>query len=503
MTNKRVRFLFALSVCMLSVLCARVMYFSVFKNEPYTKAVLSQQKTTKTITAVRGTIYDRNLIPLTERNIEKMYVASDGTISTSRGNASFDMPARYDKSGTAAHVTGYVSEDGSGLCAIEKIYDDVLRSEINYKVGYMADGAGRPYPGQTARNLTQKSDDLNSIKLTLDYHIQKIAEDVMDKYIPRGAAVILDVQSFDVLAMVSRPLYDSSDIPSVLASDSGELLNRALCAYNAGSVFKIVTAAAALEANRSYINSHFFCSGSTAIEDKVFPCHKADGHGTQNFSTAFANSCNCAFYETGIYTGGTRIVNTALKLGLGQRVVHWDAEEAEGIIPRKTTYPPLETVNLSIGQGDILITPLQCAVMAATVANKGVRKSVNIADSACDKYGNTTKELRNDQSIKAMSETTAALIGSMMRQSVVSGTAKLAKDSRADISGKTGSAETGWLTDSGELAVHGWFCGYFPYDNPRYAMAIFCEDGKSGADSCVEPFVKICEKIDKIYPLKQ
>ena len=144
----------------------------------------------------------------------------------------------------------------------------------------------------------------------------------MDKWVSKGAVIVLDTQSFEVLAMASRPIYDGENIESYLESDEGELLNRALCAYNAGSVFKIVTAAAALEGNLGYENREIFCDGSFEYGEKTFLCHKEDGHGKESFSKSFADSCNCAFYETSLLLGGKKITDTAKKFGLGEKILH-------------------------------------------------------------------------------------------------------------------------------------------------------------------------------------
>ena len=94
-------------------------------------------------------------------------------------------------------------------------------------------------------------------------------------------------------------------------------------------------------------------------------------------------------------------------------------------------------------------------------------------------------------------------VASMMRECTLYGTAKKLSSSPLEIAGKTGSAETGWKKSDGTYYEHGWFCGFFPYSDPRYAIAVFCEDGKSGAQSAVEPFLKICEGINEFYPIKQ
>ncbi len=501
--NKRIYALLFTSALAVAFLGAKVLGLGIFKQSDYNRAVLAQQKTTRALTPIRGTIYDRNLIPLTDRSNALCHIADDANVAKGKGRAWISVPTRYEAGGILTHVTGYTANDGSGLSGIEKKYDHVLKGENYYTVTYNADAAGRPLKDGELTIDEPNTEKPKGIRLTIDYHIQKCVEDVMDSYIPQGAAVVLDCQSFDVLAMSSRPSYDASAVSESLKSDSGELLNRALCAYNAGSVFKIVTAAAALEGNCAYAHTLFDCKGSFTADSHTFLCHKADGHGIQDFSHSFANSCNCAFYNTALCAGGKKLTDTALKLGLGHEVLGWDSEEASGLIPRKPIYPALESINLSIGQGDILITPLQCALMAATVATGGVRKSVNIADSVTDELGGSLYSIRQDDCIKAMSPSVASAIASMMRLSVTDGTAKLAAASSVPIAGKTGSAETGWRSDDGSLKVHGWFCGFFPYDNPRYALAVFCEDGKSGAESCIEPFVKICEKITQIYPLKQ
>ncbi|MBR2404313.1 MAG: penicillin-binding protein 2 [Clostridia bacterium] len=501
--DKRIYAMCAASALAVTFLGAKVLGIGIIKHDDYTRAVLAQQKTTRAVAPIRGTIYDRNLIPLTDRSDELLHITDDASVAVGKGRAWLTVGARHKAGEISAHVTGYTANDGSGLSGIEKKYDDVLKGKHFYTVTYNADAAGRPLKDGQLIVDEKEIEKPNGVRLTIDYHIQKCVEDVMDAYIAKGAAVVLDTQSFDVLAMVSRPNYDTSAVSESLQSDGGELLNRALCAYNAGSVFKIVTAAAALEGNSAYAQRLFDCKGSFTADTHTFLCHKADGHGVEDFSHSFANSCNCAFYETALFVGGKKLTDTALKLGLGHKVLGWDSEESSGLIPRKAIFPTLEIINLGIGQGDILITPLQCALMAATVANGGVRKSVNIADSVTDSLGNTLYSIRKDDSIKAMSPTTAQAIASMMRLSVTDGTAKLAALSSVPIAGKTGSAETGWRSDDGTLKVHGWFCGFFPYENPRYALAVFCEDGKSGAESCIEPFVGICEKISHIYPLKQ
>lgn len=486
-----------------AALGVRLIYINTANGKKYHDGAEKQQTVTKNIAVLRGNIYDRNMISFTKRENALLKVGQNGEIysSNSKRPSTFKLARRYGSSPVACHILGYLSSDGHGVCAVEKKYDSVLDFGRFYSVKYRVDGLGRPIG--SVETFGADDDSERSVKLTVDYHIQKIAEDVLTEYIPKGAAVILDVNNFDVLAMASTPTYNQKDISLYSSSENGELLNRALCAYNAGSVFKIVTAASALEMNPDYKNIRFFCSGSHACRDgKTFSCNKADGHGLLSFSEAFAKSCNCAFYETGICSGGKNLYNTALKFGISEKVLNPDIGQATGFMPERDIYSEYETINLSIGQGEILITPLQCALLAATVASGGERMEVNLVSET--KTPDTG--IRNEKKYGAervISKETADKIASMMRLAVTDGTASHSGYEDFKVAGKTGSAETGWKNKDGIPMVHGWFCGFFPFDNPKYAMAVFCEDGKSGADSCVKPFMKICEEINKIYPFIQ
>ncbi|MBO5370668.1 MAG: penicillin-binding protein 2 [Clostridia bacterium] len=478
----------------------KILKLDIFENRNYTNIIHTQSKATKIIAPVRNMICDRNMIPLTNRNTSIRYLNPDGQISSNHG-IPFDFPQRHGKDRVAMHLVGYTSSDGTGLCGIEKKYNEILKTDKNVKISYTADGAGNPL--KDSRLITDsQTESKTALRLTIDYHIQKITEKALNDFIPKGAAVVLDVNSFDVLAMASNPQYDSNE--KYTTADNGQLLNRALCAYNAGSIFKIVTASAALESDFRYIDKTFWCSGKfTGDGVHIFECNKSEGHMQQSFTSAFANSCNCAFYETGLLIGAHKLINTAHNFGLGSQCVDMGNEEACGNIPKKDVYTANEAINLSIGQGEIMITPIQCAAMCATVANGGIRKKTNVVCGEVNMVGGSESSLRSDCSYPVISAATASAIGAMMRECVLFGTASEAASSPFKIAGKTGSAESGWQTESGEMAVHGWFCGFFPYDNPRYALAIVCENGRSGAQSCIKPFIKICEEINKIYPFIQ
>lgn len=501
MGSKRFTFLAAAFGVAVSFLLGRLMYISVFKNNEYSEAVSVQQTNVLTLGKMRGDIYDRNGIRLT--GLEKTYygINSDGEItSAADGVVSFQTVRRYGNESVASHIIGYTNSDGEGVCGVEKLCNDSLRSDGNVEVAYKGDIAGCPFDDTDVSLYSSGEKSAKNVWLTLDSRIQSAVEDVMDKSIPRGAVVILDTDTFEITAMASRPDYNRNNPEHYFEMPDAPLMNRAICQYNAGSIFKIAVTAASLDNNMEYADRLFYCHGHSESDGKnIFRCHKPDGHGLLDYKTAFAQSCNCAFYETGLCTGGWKICHMAEKLGMGAKHLGMENEEASGYIPFSKTFTDLQLKNISIGQGEVMITPLQCAVMTSVIANGGKRCDVGIVKALETEEGITDFQNGVRNCVKVMEEETANEIGKMMRECVLSGTGMGASDCKFSVAGKTGSAETGWEKEDGTLLQHGWFCGFFPYENPKYAMAILCEDGKSGAKSCVEPFVEICNKIYEIY----
>ena len=493
MCEKRISLFIGFVFVLFFLLVTRIFYFGIIKNEDFYNIAVKQQTSTSTVRKLRGRIYDRNMLPLTDTHSGTGYIDGNGKITNQKTPFSFTTGLRYRKDNLASHIIGYTDGSFKGVSGIEKEFDSYLMSDSTLMAEYTSDALGSPV-GQV--NLIESKIPKSNVVLTLDFYIQKTAEKIMDKYIKKGAVVIMDVRSSDILACASRPTYNQENPSKSLESDDGEFLNRAFMPYNAGSVFKILTAAAALEKNPYYKYATFYCPGYKDIYSGArFMCHKKEGHGFLNFYDAFANSCNCAFYETGLYTGADKICNLAVKAGFGNCVTDLKTRENSGNIPQNKNFSVNETFNVSIGQGDILITPVQCTLLASTIASGGVKKDANIIkkDSAVNNDADTGVTKKAGK--RVMKTSTARIIAGMMREVALSGTASEAGKSTVSIAAKTGSAETGWQKPDGSYMVHGWLCGFFPYENPKYAMTVFCEDGKSGAQSCVKPFVEIAEII--------
>ena len=498
--EKRVKALKNIFVVMLCVLCLRLGQIAIIKGKTLEIMARLQQERIIEIENVRGNITDRCGKSFTGENKESLWLNQNGeVVKTKPLENSFEIKKEKRFPSLAKHIIGYTSPDGEGKSGIEKIYDSYLKTDKKLKLKYYANAKGEPVGEPQIIKEENKKE--SQIRLTLDYELQKTAQRIMEKHIKKGALVLLDAQSFDVLAMVSCPDYDYENLESYNLSANGELLNRALLGYNAGSVFKIITASAALEKDVGYMERYFDCRGSYSLNSgHVFGCNQKDGHGVLYFSDSFAKSCNCSFYLTALELGGNDIIQTAKKFGIGIPLLNAPLGEEGGNIPERMAYSEAETLNISIGQGEILITPLECAVMAATVANGGVRKEVNIVDGI--KTGKKYKNLKTKGEERVIKKETAQNLSDMMRSCVTTGTAKEAVNSEAKIAGKTGSAETGWI-ENGKPVVHGWFCGFFPFDKPKYAMAILSEGGESGSKSCVKPFMEMADKINEIYTFKE
>lgn len=491
MDTKRIKALVFFLAAAASALIIVQFRLAVVKNKEYSESVAAQRSEKIEIKKHRGIFYDRNMIPMVENTVESINVDKNGELK-------LNTVKRYGRGSLASHLIGYIDSDGHGISGMEKCFDTVLYTDERCTASVITDAVGNVISDKGMSLNNRRTADVHSIKLTLDYHIQSIAEGVMDDYMTDGAVVVLDVKNSDVLAMASRPRYDRNSVDRYLNSDKGELVNKCISPYNAGSVFKIITAAAALEngtADKTYI-----CGGSESIAGREFACHKKEGHGVMDFEDAFANSCNCAFYNMGVKTGAADILGMAERFGFGVRLLCFDdLPESDGVLPLSSSYGVHEAVNYSIGQGEILITPVQAANMVCIIANNGIANSVNVVQSIVDKNGAEKRILRETHERRVVDGSIAQRIRECMRMAVTDGTAKGAAGSMAEIAGKTGTAQTGWY-ENGENLVHGWFCGFFPYDNPKYAMAVFVENGKSGSESAVPVFKTIAEEIAKLYP---
>lgn len=546
---KRNKILLAVFTLSIALLILRVVYIQLFLGEKLFIRATAQKVSDLSIDAPRGNILDKNLIPLTNRKkkvdvvIKALYLKeNDGDLlkisnilgldfnrlkrqveikkepiiisaDEDKKNLLIDEKVqgisfiysleRYNDSTAAKHVLGYLNKiDITGETGIEKAYEEYLRQDFRSSVGVITDAKENPVKGLGYRFINPgKNNEKLNVKLTLDYNIQKIAEDVMDRYTLKGAVVIEEVNSGNIVAMVSKPDYNPNEIENYLESPDKELFNRAVASYNLGSIFKIIDLASAYSKNIDP-SMYYFCPGYVVLGDKELRCsaYARGGHGFIDLHEAFASSCNPYFIELGIRVGPKNIIDTANKFGFGKTtgIDNQGIEESAGNLPKPdSSFTYGDTANISIGQGDVLATPLQVADMVATIANGGIKNKVNIVDSLVDSKGNTVKVIKKNEGERIIDKDVCDKIKQLMEEVTVSGTGTRANlDEYGGAAGKTGSAETGQYIN-GEKVVHAWFAGYFPRLDPKYSISVFIEDGKSGGTIAAPVFEEIAKNILK------
>ena len=376
---------------------------------------------------------------------------------------------------------GYKTRDIVGYTGVEEKYDYYLRPEEGGTV-IEVDHRGRLMRILGVR-LPKNGKD---IWLTLDLKMQKIVEDV---FIDRsGSVVIMDPYSGEIAALTNGPNFNplafvkkNPALLSPLFTDpQAPLLDRTLSStYPAASVFKLVVAAAALDTGKINPAATFVCPGYLDIGNKRFKCWET--HGAQDLSQAIAHSCDVYFYHTGLLLGAQAIHDWATKFGFGKPTQVDLPYEVPGVVPgplwkkinRLQAWYDGDTANFSIGQGDLLVTPLQVAKMTAVFANQGFLVTPYIVKAIDGKDMSSYKKRLHKISFK---KNTLEIIREGMREAVSSpgGTAGTLSSLPVAVAGKTGTAQV----TRGQ--PHAWFAGFFPFDNPKYVIVVFLEHGGSG-----------------------
>lgn len=403
----------------------------------------------------------------------------------------------------AVEFTDLKAGDLVGQAGIEQGYnrslmgvDGARRIVVNSR-GMEVNEAEAPQPPTPGPNLG----------LTLDAGLQKIAEQALAGR--AGAVVALDPRTGDILAMTSTPAFDPNvfttgievSLWNKLNKDPQKpLLNRVIQAiYAPGSVFKIVTSLAALEERLITPSTSYFCPGYVMMYNRMFRCHKGAGHGWVDLRRAITGSCNAYFYNIGVRLEIERIHRYATLMGLGSPTGVDLPAESSGLVPstlwklrtQKAPWYPGETVSVSIGQGQVSVTPIQLARLAALVANGGrlVTPHLVRVERGDLKRWPEPKDLGlHRQNLDSLIEGMRSVVntGGTGWRSIIPG---------LDVAGKTGSAQVvghNRLVRSGDAVAmrpHGWFVAFAPVNDPRIAVAAIVEHGGSGGEAAA-PVVK-------------
>ncbi len=420
----------------------------------------------------------------------------------------WDTVRIYPQSNTAAHLLGYVGRTSfdpgaddetfhyylpemEGKAGLEKKLDPLLRGAHGGRL-VRVDVAGfrRQDMGERAPQMGQ------DVALALDVRIQRLAEQVLAGW--RGAVVVMDPSTGDVLAMASAPGYDPNRfVPAIslpqwreLLQDPGKpLMNRAAAGlYAPGSIFKPVVAMAALEGHYATPHTQHHCPGFFSLGNATFRCWYHPGHGLLDMRQSLQNSCNVYYFKLALGMGYEPVYHMAAALGLGQKTGAEVDYEAAGLLPDNywkqqvlhDSWRDGDTCNAAIGQGPVMVTPLQMAVVAAALANGGhvlrPRVVLGARRPGAERYTPNPPQVVNEMNWSAAALQTVR--GGM--QDVVmapAGTGNKARVPGVTMAGKTGTAEYGRKEEGRKF---GWMIAFAPFVRPRYAVAMVFEDALSG-----------------------
>ncbi len=401
-----------------------------------------------------------------------------------------------DNSSFACHLLGYRNSDGKGMAGVLLSYDKFLTDEQNtaahVSAVYQSDAAGRVLPYTLPQIFDYGYSEKNGIYLTVDMTVQYAVEKICDSNMDMGAVVVQDISTRQLVAVVSRPLYNPGNISAYLSSNRGELLNRAFLAYTPGSVFKTVVAATALDSGLFETDRSHKCEGFIKVSDKTIRCHEHAGHGELDMCGAFAASCNPYFIDLGLSVGTEQIVTMAQRMGAGMFSSFNLVKTAKGTLPKENLNEPITTANTSVGQGELLLTPVEvCSIISSCVTGYFKKPSlvIKLTDNGQDHVYSI-----NDVGTRVLNDNTVYQLRRMFEQCVSDGTGYRAFSDIVTVAGKTATAQSGQIKNGKEV-IHQWFAGYFPAEEPRYAVCVLCDGNGDKNANPAAIFKKIAETV--------
>ena len=386
----------------------------------------------------------------------------------------------YPYESLLSHVLGYVGIDNQGLSGIELEYDKYLKGSDG-GVLYYSDGKGNRLKMAEVYDEPVKG---NNIALTIDIKIQEAVEKELDnvvtKYNPEQAlALVMDPTSGEVLAMSSRPNFDSNNYQDY----DLETINRNLpiwATYEPGSTFKIITLSSAINENKvNLFEDHYYDGGSINVENARIKCWKAGGHGAETFLQVVENSCNPGFVVLGQRLGTDLLYSYLEKFGFGKKTGIDLNGEASGIMFKLEKMGPVETATTAFGQG-ISVTPIQQVTGVSAAINGGTLYKPYIVKSISEPETNEVIVLNEKKIVREniISEESSRLVRYALESVVQNGTGKNAYIENYRVGGKTGTAQK---VKDGKYMVGNYivsFIGFMPADDPKYVVYVAVDNPK-------------------------
>lgn len=442
----------ALSYCFLAIL-GHLVYFAATSKEEMLNNSYNGRQALLAAQNRRGTIYARGGEVLAE------------TVLTEDGTEVRNYP--YDN--LFAHAVGYSTKGKTGIEAQANYY--LINCNIPFKDKVKYETAGEKTPG-------------DSVVTTLDTNLQKVIDRELGIY--KGAVVVMNPSTGEILAMVSNPDFNPNEIVEIWDEvvedeESTVLLNRATQGlYPPGSTFKMITALEYIKENPdTYQNFNFNCTGSYTSDGNTIRCYHGTQHGSVNFAQAFAKSCNSSFAKIGMeldreaFSGtlDSLLFNTELPLKMSYK---------KSSIAMSDAVSDEDMIQSSIGQGKTQMTPIHLCMITSAIANDGVLMKPYMIDSVKADDDTLVRQFKPDAYGSIMSAEEAKEVKALMEEVVLTGTGRKLSGLSYTAAGKTGSAEYNGKADS-----HAWFTGFAPADNPQIALTVIIESAGSGSDYAV------------------
>lgn len=427
---------------------------------------------------------------------------------------------------------GYQLGDAIGATGVERSWESYLRGQRGWEKR-VVDARGRYRTGEEAERLLDapaRQDPLpgRDLRLTVDIDLEQAIERAFRPY-AAGAAVVVDVRTGRLLALFSKPDYDPNDLSggagkdriresfNKLATDSLKpMLDKTMSgAFQPGSTFKPFSALAALEDKIIDPADHEKCDGYLSFGRRIFHC--AHVHGKVDMRDAISESCNIYFWKLAEAVGMDRIARVATEFGLGQKTGIGVNPESPGRVPTRSWYALRYkgqfrigfTLNTSIGQGAATVTPLQLALAYAALANGGTVYSPQLVRAVETSDGAIVQDFppRVRQKAKIAQENLARINDALF--AVVNdpkGTAYPVRDASLEVSGKTGTAQTGYVNTGNDdpkkawylSRDHAWFASYYPSKAPEVAIVVLIEHGGSGPTAAAPLAMQIVREYRKV-----
>ncbi len=497
---------------------------AVIAQTDFTESLNSQGRLKLTAGKIRGTIYDCNMVPLTN-NSSKIIAAVSPTkrakniISTVLEGQELEVLLESLKNGKpvlcevpeiiecdgidcvtvyynsqssiAPHTIGYTDSSGNGVIGLEMAYDNILYTNETAYISYVTDGLGNILEGIKPEVYNNTSAVASGVVSTLDINIQSIVEETAN-HIEKGAVIVADADTLKIRGLASRPDFNPESVGDYLNDAASPLFNRAISSYAVGSAFKPCVAAAAMD--KKLQGSLYTCTGSMEIIDRSFNCHERTGHGSMTLKTAIANSCNTYFFNLAFKTGYNDILKTADSLSFGKKIKLCDKiYTSSGNLPTEEKLKnDAHLANFSIGQGELTASPVSMLTLYSAIANEGKYYMPSLVEGT---YQNGVfKSYDNGFMTKAMTKDTAKALKKYLQSVITEGTGGDAQPQAVTAAGKTATAQTGIFENGSEIS-RSWFCGFFPADAPKYVVIVFSENSKKQTLSCGKIFAEIADKI--------